>query len=83
LVQREGSLRVTTAVGEKEFAGAPGEPLPAFAVHDALGRWQRGEPPATGIEDCYHAMRLVDEAYAIAGRNDCAVDRATRVAPEL
>jgi hypothetical protein len=37
-------------------------------LRDALARWQNGEPPAAGIEDCYRAMRLVDEAYDIAGR---------------
>ena len=42
------------------------EPLPAVAVRDALARWQRGEPPAVRVEDCYRAMRLVVEAYKIA-----------------
>jgi hypothetical protein len=35
-------------------------------VRDALARWQRGEPPAARIADCYRAMKLVDDAYAIA-----------------
>ena len=68
LAQRDGSLRCTTAAGEQDLAGAPGEPLPVIAVRDALARWQRGEPPAAGVEDCCRAMRLVDEAYDRAGR---------------
>ena len=65
---REGSLRCTTAVGVQELAGQPPEPLAALALRDVLARWQRGEPPAAGIEDCYRAVRLVDQAYAIAKR---------------
>jgi predicted dehydrogenase len=68
LVQRDGSLWCTTAAGNQELAGQPAEPLPALALRDALARWQNGEAPAAGIEDCYRAMRLVDEAYDIAGR---------------
>ena len=68
LTQREGSLRCTTSDGERELERAPPEPLPAVALRDALHRWQRGEPPAAGIEDCYRAMRLVDQAYEVAGR---------------
>ena len=68
LAQREGALRCTTPAGEHELAGAPPGPLAAVALRDALARWQRGEPPAAGVEDCYRAMRLVDRAYEIAGR---------------
>jgi len=68
LTLREGTLRCTTAAGEQELAGQPPEPLPAIAIRDALARWQRGEPAAVGIEDCYRAMRLVDQAYDSARR---------------
>ena len=68
LTLREGTLRCTTATGDQELAGQPLDPLPQIAIRDALARWQRGEPPAAGIEDCYRAMRLVDQAYAIAMR---------------
>jgi predicted dehydrogenase len=63
LVQRDGSLRCATAAGERDLAGEAAEPLPAIALRDALARWQRGEPPAASVEDCYRAMRLVDAAY--------------------
>ena len=66
LTQREGSLRCVSAAGTEELAGQPSEHLASLAIRDALARWQRGEPPATGIEDCYRAVRLVDQAYTIA-----------------
>ena len=68
LVQREGALRCTTVAGEQALEGELPEPLPVLAVRDALARWQRGEPPAAGVEDCYRAMRLADQAYDIAKR---------------
>jgi predicted dehydrogenase len=68
LALREGSMRCTTAEGAQELSGQLPGPLAALALHDALARWQRGEPPAAGIEDCYRAARLVDQAYAIAKR---------------
>jgi predicted dehydrogenase len=68
LAQRDGTLRCVTGDGERQLAGAPSEPLPAVALRDALQRWQRGEPPASGLEDCRRAMHLVDQAYAAAKR---------------
>jgi predicted dehydrogenase len=66
LQQREGALTCVTDSGAQELAGLPAEPLPAVALRDALARWRKGELPATGPEDCYRAMRIVDQAYAIA-----------------
>jgi predicted dehydrogenase len=63
LVQQGGSVRCMTAAGEQEVAEPPAEPLAVIAVRDILARWQKGEPPATGPEDCCRAMRVVDEAY--------------------
>lgn len=64
LALKEGSVRLMEASGERQVAGSPPEPLPAVALRDALTRWQAGKPPVSGIEDCYRAMRLVDQAYA-------------------
>jgi predicted dehydrogenase len=66
LVQQGGSVRCTTAAGEQEVAEPQAEPLAVVAVRDVLARWQSGQPPATGPEDCYRAMRVVDQAYEIA-----------------
>jgi predicted dehydrogenase len=68
LVQQGGAVRCITAAGESKLAEPPAEQLAAVALRDALARWQRGEAPATGPEDCYLAMRLVDRAYQIAGQ---------------
>lgn len=66
LVQSGGAVRCITAAGEKQLEAPPAEQLAAVALKDALARWQRGEAPATGPEDCCRAMKIVDEAYAIA-----------------
>jgi predicted dehydrogenase len=66
LQQREGALTCVTGSGVQELSAPPAEPLPALALRDALARWQKGEPPVTGPEDCYRAMRIVDQAYAMA-----------------
>lgn len=68
LVQQGGAVRCISAAGEQPLAEPPAEPLAAVALRDALARWQRGEPPATGPEDCYRAMRVVDRAYEIGDR---------------
>ena len=66
LTVRAGAVWSTTPSGATQIAEVPSEPLAAIALRDALERWRKGQPPATGIEDCYRAMRLVDDAYAIA-----------------
>jgi hypothetical protein len=68
LLQHDGVVRSIAAGGEQLLAERPSEPLPVVAVRDVLARWQNGETPATGVEDCYRAMRLVDQAYETAGR---------------
>jgi predicted dehydrogenase len=66
LVQQGGAVRRITAAGDSKLAEPPSEQLAAVALRDALARWQRGEPPETGPEDCWRAMRVVDRAYEIA-----------------
>jgi predicted dehydrogenase len=66
LVQQGGSVRCMTAKGEQEVAEPPPEPLPVMALRDILERWRKGEPPATGPEDCWRAMQVVDAAYRVA-----------------
>jgi len=68
LVQQGGSVRCMTSAGEQEVAEPPAEPLAVIALRDILARWQSGRPPATGPEDCYRAMRVVDQAYDMARR---------------
>jgi len=66
LIQRDGTLRCVTREGEQSLAAEPPEPLPAVALREALTRWREGNPPVTGPEDCYRAMRVVDAAYGLA-----------------
>ena len=66
LRQRDGALQCITENGERALAADLTEPLPAFALRDALERWSRGEQPAAGLDDCYRAMRLADDAYKLA-----------------
>jgi predicted dehydrogenase len=66
LVQRDGAVHCVTAAGEKRLAEPPPEPLNGVALRDALARWRDGRPPAVGVEDCYRAVRIIDEAYGLA-----------------
>jgi predicted dehydrogenase len=68
LLQQEGVVRCVTSKGAEQVAGPPAEPLNALGLRDALARWQSGRPPAVGLEDCWRAARVIDQAYEIAGR---------------
>ena len=68
LAQQGGAVRCITAAGDSKLAEPPSEQLAAVALRDALARWQRGEPPATGPEDCYRAMYIVERAYDLVQR---------------
>jgi len=68
LVLKDDTLRLTTATGEETTSGAPTEPLALTALRDALDHWRRGAPPPISVHDCLRAVRLIDQAYALAGR---------------
>lgn len=68
LTMRAGRVHCITAAGERILAEPPAEPLPALALRDTLARWRRGQPPLTGLDACWRAMRIVDRAYAAAQR---------------
>ena len=36
------------------------------AIRDALESWQRGAAPPISVHDCLRAVRLIDQAYALA-----------------
>ena len=64
---RDGRLRVVTADDEQSLPGEP-QGNPSFQVlTQALDHWQRGLAPAVGVHDCLRAVRLVDQAYRLAG----------------
>ena len=68
LLQEGGVVRCVSAKGEERLAGPLSEPLPAVGLRDALARWQSGQKPATGPEDCYRAARVIDQAYELVRR---------------
>ena len=68
LVLKDGTLRLTTPSGEETTAGEPAEPLALTALRDVLDHWRRGAPPPASVHDCLRAVRLIDQAYALAGR---------------
>jgi predicted dehydrogenase len=66
---KDGIVHLFNASGEETSEGQPAEPLSLTALRDTLARWQCGEPPPTSVHDCYRAVRLIDQAYALAGRS--------------
>ena len=68
LVLKDDTLRLTTASGEEALSGQPGEPLALTALRDVLDHWRRGAAPPISVHDCLRAVRLIDEAYELAGR---------------
>lgn len=70
LLLLDGTLRLVTARGEETMSGRPAEPLARTALCDALDHWRRGVPPPISVHDCARVARLIDQAYALAGRPD-------------
>jgi predicted dehydrogenase len=64
----DGTVRIVTKDGdETRTLQSPGRPS-AMMLRETLARWQRGERPPTDVHDCYRAVRLIDQAYLLAGR---------------
>jgi predicted dehydrogenase len=68
LILTGGTLRLTTASGDETMPGAPEEPLALTALRDALDHWRRGAAPPISVHDCARVVRLIDQAYELAGR---------------
>ena len=68
LTLKDDTIRLTTAAGEESTSGTPAEPLALTALRDALDHWRRGERPPISVHDCLRAVRLIDQAYALARR---------------
>lgn len=63
----DGAMRVLTADGEERQPARPA-PLYRDCVRDLLDHWRRGAPPPVGVHDLLRAVRLIDDAYALARR---------------
>jgi len=67
LTVMDGVMKLATADGD-EVSPGPEIETPYFTtVRDALDCWQRGAPPPVSVQDCARAVRLIDQAYALAG----------------
>ena len=67
LTLKDGVLKLATAQGD-ETTPCPEDLARYFvAIREALDAWQRGAPPPIGVADCLRAVRLIDQAYALAG----------------
>jgi predicted dehydrogenase len=64
----DDTLRVVTTDGEELTSAPPAAPLYPTAVRDILDHWRRGAPPPVSVHDLLPVVRLIDQAYARAGR---------------
>jgi predicted dehydrogenase len=66
LTMKDGVLKLATAADDKILPGTD-VTSPYFAtLRDALDHWRKGLAPPIGIYDCLRAVRLIDQAYALA-----------------
>jgi len=66
LTMKDGVLKLTTAEGDETLPGTAITAPYFTTLRDALDHWQRGAPPPISVHDCARAVRLIDEAYALA-----------------
>jgi predicted dehydrogenase len=66
LTLKDGVLKLATAAGD-ETTPCPDSDARYFgAIRDILDAWQRGAAPPVSVHDCLRAVRLIDQAYALA-----------------
>jgi predicted dehydrogenase len=67
LTMKDGLLKLATADGDETLPGTAITAPYFTTLRDALDHWQRGAPPPISVHDCVRAVRLIDQAYAVAG----------------
>jgi predicted dehydrogenase len=67
LTLKDGTLKLATAEGDEALPSGDITTPYSTAIRDALDHWQRGAPPPISVHDCLRAVRLIDQAYALAG----------------
>jgi predicted dehydrogenase len=67
LTMKDGVIKLATADGDETLPGTEIAAPYFTTVRDALDHWQRGAPPPIGVDDCLRAVRLIDQAYELAG----------------
>jgi predicted dehydrogenase len=65
----DDTLRLITADGETTATAPPAAPLYPTAVREIIERARRGEPPPVSVHDLVPVVRLIDQAYELAGRS--------------
>jgi predicted dehydrogenase len=66
LTMKDGVLKFAAAKGDEILPGTDTTAPYFTAVRDALDHWQNGKAPPIGVQDCLRAVRLIDQAYALA-----------------
>jgi predicted dehydrogenase len=66
LTMKDNVVKLSTAEGDKVFPGTDTTAPYFTALRDALDHWQSGKAPPIGVQDCLRAVRLIDQAYALA-----------------
>ena len=66
LTMKDGVMKLATAKGDETFPGSDVTAPYFLAVRDAIDHWSRGAPPPISVHDCARAVRLIDQAYALA-----------------
>jgi predicted dehydrogenase len=69
LTLKDSVLKLATSEGD-ETTPCPEDLARYFkAIREALDAWQRGAPPPISVHDCVRVVRLIDQAYELAGRS--------------
>jgi predicted dehydrogenase len=67
LSAKDGKMKLVSARNEEVMPGLP-DGNPSYRIlEDALSRWKSGQAPAVSVFDCLRAVKLVDDAYRLAG----------------
>jgi len=70
LTLKDGVLKLATATGDESLPSGDITTPYFTTLRDLLDAWQRGAPPPVSVHDCLRAVRLIDEAYLLAGQRE-------------
>jgi predicted dehydrogenase len=66
LTMKDGVVKLAGAADDRILPGSDMTSPYFAALHDALDHWRKGLAPPIGVDDCLRAVRLIDQAYALA-----------------
>jgi predicted dehydrogenase len=66
LTMKDNVVKLATAKGDEILPGSDTTGPYFTTVRDALDHWKGGKAPPIGVQDCLRAVRLIDQAYALA-----------------